>query len=192
MKLIVAVDKNWGIGKSNGLLFSIPEDMNFFRKTTTGKVVCMGYNTLLSFPGSKPLKNRVNIVLAPDGVERDDCIIVHTLGELFKTLENYDTDDRADQPYMGNNAQKAQKYADGKRFLLRIFVRVLFVHRHSVFLFHPCDVLGRYTSFPFRFASVKPVFFGHLHSSVVNVVEYFRSFLLYHGFPVFSSIMYNK
>ncbi len=93
MKLIVAVDKNWGIGKSNGLLFSIPEDMNFFRKTTTGKVVCMGYNTLLSFPGSKPLKNRVNIVLAPDGVERDDCIIVHTLGKLFKTLENYDTDD---------------------------------------------------------------------------------------------------
>ena len=32
-------------------------------------------------------------MLAPDGVERDDCIIVHSLAKLFKTLENYDTDD---------------------------------------------------------------------------------------------------
>ena len=89
MKAIVAVDKKWGIGKNNDLLFSLPEDMKFFREKTNGKTVCMGYNTLLSFPNSKPLKNRVNIVLAPDGVERDDCIIVHTLEELSNTLKNY-------------------------------------------------------------------------------------------------------
>ena len=93
MKLIVAVDKNWGIGKRNGLLFSLPEDMKFFREKTNGKVVCMGYNTLLSFPGSKPLKNRVNIVLAPEGVTRDDCIVVYSLDELFEELKKYDTDD---------------------------------------------------------------------------------------------------
>ncbi len=91
MKLIVAVDKNWGIGKKNDLLFSIPLDMKFFRETTANKVVIMGYNTLLSFPNSKPLKNRVNIVLAPVGVERDDCTIVHTLDELRLALKNYDT-----------------------------------------------------------------------------------------------------
>ena len=89
MKAIVAVDKKWGIGKNNDLLFSLPEDMKFFREKTKDKTVCMGYNTLLSFPNSKPLKNRVNIVLAPEGVERDDCIIVHTLEELSKTLKNY-------------------------------------------------------------------------------------------------------
>jgi dihydrofolate reductase len=93
MKAIVAVDTKWGIGKNNDLLFSIPEDMKFFRETTLNKVVCMGYNTLLSFPGSKPLKNRVNIVLAPDGVERDDCTIVHTLEELSSVLKGYDTND---------------------------------------------------------------------------------------------------
>ena len=27
MKAIVAVDKNWGIGKKNDLLFSLPADM---------------------------------------------------------------------------------------------------------------------------------------------------------------------
>ena len=90
MKAIVAVDKKWGIGKQNDLLFNIPEDMKFFRQKTANKTVCMGYNTLLSFPNSKPLKNRVNIVLAPNDVERDDCIVVHTLEELSKELKKYD------------------------------------------------------------------------------------------------------
>ena len=39
MKTIVAVDKKWGIGKANDLLFSIPEDMKHFRETTKGKTV---------------------------------------------------------------------------------------------------------------------------------------------------------
>ena len=93
MKTIVAVDNKWGIGKKNDLLFSIPEDMAFFRKTTMGKVCCMGYNTLLSFPGSKPLKNRTNIVLAPADVQRDDCTVVHSLEELFAELKKYDSNE---------------------------------------------------------------------------------------------------
>lgn len=93
MKTIVAVDNKWGIGKKNDLLFSIPEDMAFFRKTTMGKVCCMGYNTLLSFPGSKPLKNRTNIVLAPADVQRDDCTIVHSLEKLFTELKKYDSNE---------------------------------------------------------------------------------------------------
>lgn len=93
MNLIVAVDKNWGIGKNNGLLFSIPEDMKFFRATTSGKIVCMGYNTLLSLPDQKPLKNRINVVLAPKGVVRDDLIVVNTLDELFSVLRQFNLDD---------------------------------------------------------------------------------------------------
>ncbi len=37
MNLIAAVDKNWAIGRNNKLLVSIPDDMKFFRETTTGK-----------------------------------------------------------------------------------------------------------------------------------------------------------
>ena len=66
MNLIVNVDKNWAIGKGNKLLVSIPQDMKFFRETTTGKVVVMGRKTLESFPGGQPLKNRTNIVLTSD------------------------------------------------------------------------------------------------------------------------------
>ena len=92
MKAILHVDNEWGIGKSNGLMFSIPADMKFFRETTTDKVVVMGSNTLKSFPGGKPLKNRVNIVLYPDGETRDDCIVVKSLQELFNEIKKYDSD----------------------------------------------------------------------------------------------------
>lgn len=93
MKAIVAVDKNWGIGKKNGLLFSLPEDMKFFREKTMNKVVVMGSNTLKSFPNGKPLKNRINVVLFPGGEKRDDCVIVQSLDEMKEELKKYNTDD---------------------------------------------------------------------------------------------------
>ncbi len=93
MKAIVAVDKNWGIGKKNGLLFELPADMSFFRQTTLNKVVVMGSNTLKSFPNGKPLKNRTNIVLFPGGEKREDCIIVDSLDELKCELKKYNQQD---------------------------------------------------------------------------------------------------
>lgn len=93
MKAIVAVDKKWGIGKRNGLLFELPADMKFFRETTSGKVVVMGSNTLKSFPGGKPLKNRINVVLYPEGEKRDDCIVVGSMDELKSELKKYEKDD---------------------------------------------------------------------------------------------------
>ena len=93
MKAIVVVDSRWGIGAKNDLLFQLKEDMRHFRQLTDGKVVLMGYNTLLSFPQSKPLKNRTNIVLAPEDVEREDCTVVHTLLALSAAIAAYDSDD---------------------------------------------------------------------------------------------------
>ncbi|MCQ2387805.1 MAG: dihydrofolate reductase [Clostridia bacterium] len=93
MKSIVAVDKKWGIGKKNGLLFSLPLDMQFFKEHTLNKVVVMGSNTLKSFPNGKPLKNRINIVLFPGGEKRDDCIVVDNMDELKLELKKYNTDD---------------------------------------------------------------------------------------------------
>ncbi len=58
MNLIVAVDENWAIGYNNELLVSIPDDMKFFRETTTGKVVIMGRKTLESFSGRSSIKEQ--------------------------------------------------------------------------------------------------------------------------------------
>ena len=92
IRAIVAVDKKWGIGKKNDLLFNLPLDMKFFRETTLGSTVCMGYNTLLSFPGSKPLPKRKNIVLCPQGIERDDAIMVHTLDDMLSVISKEECD----------------------------------------------------------------------------------------------------
>lgn len=92
MKAIVAVDKNWGIGRDNDLLFSIPEDMKFFRTTTKDKILVYGANTLRSFPNGSPLKNRINIVLSTK-LQRDDCIVVRSYEELFRKIKEFNSDD---------------------------------------------------------------------------------------------------
>lgn len=66
MNIIVSVDKKCGIGNKGKLLVSIPRDKKLFREETTGKVIIMGHNTLLSLPGSQPLAGRKNIVLSRD------------------------------------------------------------------------------------------------------------------------------
>ena len=89
MNLIAAVDNNWAIGKNNQLLVRIPMDQKFFREMTTGKVVVMGRKTLESFPNSRPLKNRTNIVLTHNpSYEVEGAVVVHSLDELHKELEN--------------------------------------------------------------------------------------------------------
>lgn len=93
MNLIVAVDKNWAIGNKGKLLISIPEDMKFFRETTTGNIVVMGKNTLKSFPNGLPLKNRVNIVLTTDrNFTAKDAVIVHDMEEALAEIKKYDTE----------------------------------------------------------------------------------------------------
>ncbi len=94
MNLIVAVDKNWAIGYQNKLLISIPEDMRFFRDETTGKAVIMGRNTLETFPGGKPLKNRTNIIISTKtDFTVNDAIVVHSVEEALEAAKNYKTED---------------------------------------------------------------------------------------------------
>lgn len=96
MKTIFAVDKNWGLGRKNGLLFDLKADMRHFVEHTKGKVVVMGSNTLRSFPNGMPLKNRSNIVLNPDGKQSDadekGYILATSLAQLFDLLKQYDTE----------------------------------------------------------------------------------------------------
>ena len=85
---ILSVDKKYGIGKNNGLLFHLPLDMKFFRETTKGHTVYMGENTLLSFPGSKPLKDRENVVLSQDPMHNyDGCVNIHNFDEFIKNIQ---------------------------------------------------------------------------------------------------------
>lgn len=61
IKAIVAVDKNFAIGKNGGLAWHYREDLQFFKRQTTNHAVVMGRRTFESI--GKPLPHRLNIVL---------------------------------------------------------------------------------------------------------------------------------
>ncbi len=69
MNLIVAVDENWAI-------------------------VVLGRKTLETFPQGLPLKNRTNIILSTNpSYKVKDAVVVHSVDELLKELEKYNTED---------------------------------------------------------------------------------------------------
>ena len=72
---IIAISKNFAIGRDGKLPWHYSEDLKFFKRTTLGNVVVMGSTTWRSI--GKPLPERENIVLSrsselelPDGVLR--------------------------------------------------------------------------------------------------------------------------
>lgn len=84
MKAIVCADKNWGIGRGNGMLFHIPADLRFFKEKTMGGTIVMGRATFLSLPGQKALPGRKNIVLtSSEDWSAPDVTVCHSLDELF-------------------------------------------------------------------------------------------------------------
>ena len=90
MYLIAAADRNWAIGNKGSLLYSLPQDMKFFRETTSGGVVVMGRKTLESFPGGRPLKNRVNIVLTRNSeYEKEGVVVCNDTDKLPEMLKEY-------------------------------------------------------------------------------------------------------
>ena len=83
MKAIVCVDKNWGIGKDGDLLFHIREDLQNFKKVTTGHPIIYGRKTLETFPGKKPLPGRDNYILSRDkNLEVEGATVIHSIEEL--------------------------------------------------------------------------------------------------------------
>ena len=62
---IVAIAKNYAIGKDGKLPWHYTADLKFFKETTTGNAVVMGSNTWRSI--GKPLPDRLNVVLSRSG-----------------------------------------------------------------------------------------------------------------------------
>lgn len=100
--LIAATDKNGLIGNNGNLPWKIPEDMEYFKKVTTGNIVVMGRKTYISI--GKPLKNRINVLVSESILETfnpeknldgymNDIVVVKSfetiLNGYFDTREMY-------------------------------------------------------------------------------------------------------
>ena len=88
VKMILCIDLEGNIGRSNDLLFKMKEDMKFFREKTKDNIIIMGYNTWLSL-NEKELPNRKNIVLTNENI-----LNVETSNDIFKTISKYEKEDK--------------------------------------------------------------------------------------------------
>ncbi|MES2876169.1 MAG: dihydrofolate reductase [Patescibacteria group bacterium] len=86
--IIVAVDRNLGIGAKNDLLWmrDLPDDLAYFKRMSTSASVIMGRNTYDSM--GKPLPNRENIVVSSRPVG-DEGVLTATSLESAYELARY-------------------------------------------------------------------------------------------------------
>ena len=84
--LIAAVARNGVIGNDNGLLWKLPEDMAFFKRTTMGNPVIMGRKTWDSIPARfRPLPGRANIVLTRQALwKADGALVAHDFEQALE------------------------------------------------------------------------------------------------------------
>lgn len=83
ISIIVAVAKNWAIGKNNQLLWHIPADLKRFKQITLGHQLIMGKLTYLSLP-KRPLANRTSIVITDIRDETfEGCITVYSIQQAL-------------------------------------------------------------------------------------------------------------
>ena len=81
LSIIVAVAKNNVIGKSNELLWRLPNDLKNFKEITMGHTIIMGRKTFESLP--KILPGRKHIVLTRD----KSAISQNRMVEVFNSVE---------------------------------------------------------------------------------------------------------
>jgi dihydrofolate reductase len=104
---IVAIAKNFAIGKDGKLPWHYPSDLKFFKQTTTGNVVVMGWTTWKSI--GKPLPNRLNIILSRKGKIDDhaEVIVVPSKEAVLKTAKTQGGD-----TYIIGGSQTYQTFTD--------------------------------------------------------------------------------
>lgn len=112
--------KNRVIGRKNGLLWPIPDDLKRFKALTVGHPVIMGRKTFESILSmrQKPLPGRTSIVVTRDpvwgyeGVDADSVLAARSLGEA---LEKARAAPGGDEVFVGGGAQiyeQALPFAD--------------------------------------------------------------------------------
>ena len=87
ISLIACIGHNHELGKNGALIFHLRDDLQFFRKTTSGHKVIMGRKTWDSLPNK--LENRENIVISHQNFPGPDRI-VHDIESLISAYRNSD------------------------------------------------------------------------------------------------------
>lgn len=85
--MIAAIGQNRELGKNGDLIWSIPEDLKFFRTKTMGSTMIMGKNTFNSLP--RLLPGRKHIILSDDdrfNKEIGDSVVFYNVRDLMEFI----------------------------------------------------------------------------------------------------------
>lgn len=85
--IVVAYDKNYGIGAQNDLLWlrDLPADLKHFRQTTMGGAIIMGRKTFDSI--GVPLPGRQNIIVSRSPMIIEGATTVTSLDKAYAAVE---------------------------------------------------------------------------------------------------------
>ena len=90
INMIVAMDKNMGIGKDNKLPWKLSNDMKFFKSTTIGSTIVMGRKTYQSI--GRLLPDRNNVILTRDkDFKVEGAIIFNDIDSLVEFCRTQET-----------------------------------------------------------------------------------------------------
>lgn len=118
---IVCIDDNGFIGYNNQLVWSIPEDMQYFRQTTKGHITIMGRKTFESI-GSKPLPNRDCIVISKTlSKNTPNVTIVESIEESLEVAKELVKAEPKDIFIIGGS----QIYKDSFKYINELHISVI-------------------------------------------------------------------
>ncbi|MDD2435529.1 MAG: dihydrofolate reductase [Bacilli bacterium] len=87
--MIAAIGANNELGKDNKLIWSLPNDLKFFRKKTMNQIIVMGRKTFESLP--KMLPNRKHVVLTKGEYEfPSEVTVCHSVEEVLNDFKDDD------------------------------------------------------------------------------------------------------
>lgn len=87
--IVVVIDENNAIGKDNGLLCHLPNDLKHFKEITINNTIIMGRKTLEAMPNGEALPKRTNIVLTTNkDLQYENCVMLHSLPEVWEYCKN--------------------------------------------------------------------------------------------------------
>ncbi len=104
ISLIAAIAQNGIIGRENELPWRIKSELQYFRRTTTGKPIVMGRKSFESL--GKPLLDRTNIVISRNPDYRvEGCVTVASLDEGLGEARDVAARDGVDEIFIGGGAE---------------------------------------------------------------------------------------
>jgi len=94
ISLIAAVSKNGVIGKNRGMPWHLPADLKYFYRITRGHHVVMGHRTFHEFGVSKPLPERINLIISTNAnLKIEGCIVLNSIKSAIEfALKNQENE----------------------------------------------------------------------------------------------------